>query len=63
MQYREFESPAIVMGEGKRMTKIVDDENCCQKKIEDHEVGLLFVDVYRHLAKPDDEADRPPSLR
>ncbi len=39
------------------MTKIV------AKKIEDYEVGWLFFDVYRHLAKQDDEADQPRSTR
>ncbi len=36
----------------------VSDENW-DKKIGDYEVGWFFFDVYQHLAKPDDEADRP----
>ncbi len=33
------------------------------KKIEDYEVGQLFFNVYRHLAKPDDEGDQPRLTR
>ncbi len=33
------------------------------KKTEDYEVSRLFFDIYRHLAKPDDEADRPRSTQ
>ncbi len=29
----------------------------------DGEVGRLFFDVYHHLTEPDDEADRPRSMR
>ncbi len=58
IQYCEFDCPAIVMGGGREcMTKIAAE------KIKDYEVGPLFFDVYRHLAKPDDEVDRPPSTR
>ncbi len=57
MQYCEFKGPAIVMEEGR-----VDDENWGQK-IEDYEVSWLFFDIYRQLAKPDDEADWPHSTR
>ncbi len=55
MQYREFEDPAIVRGEW--MTKIAAE------KIEYYQIGLVFFDVYPHLAKPDDEANRPCSMR
>ncbi len=51
-QYCEFEGPAIVMGWGQWMTKIVVKK----KKIEDYKVGQLFFDIYQHLAEPDDEA-------
>ncbi len=33
------------------------------KKIEDYEIGQLLFDFYRHLAKPDDEADWPRLTR
>ncbi len=32
------------------------------EKIKDYEVGRLFFDIYRHLAKMDDEADRSCSM-
>ncbi len=60
-QYRKFEGPAIVVKVEER--RGLDNENSVQKKIKDHEVGRLFFDVYQHLAKPDDEADRPRSMR
>ncbi len=42
-------------GGGEWMMKIV------AAKIEEYEVGRLFFDIYRHLAKPDDEANQPRS--
>ncbi len=41
---------------GKRMTKMRP------KKIEGYEFGRLFFDIYQHLAKLEEEADRPRSM-
>ncbi len=58
MQYREFKGPVIVIGGGgSGWWKLRP------KKIEDYEVGWLFFDVYHHLAKLDDETDKPRSMR